>query len=249
MKKKLMDKLAEFGLTEKEARVYISLLSGSEMTADQLAKEADMNRSTTYLQIKSLQQKGLVSEYKLGKKTLFASESPSNLERLLQSKLEQIEQQRQEIRNVVPELLKLYGSATDRPTVRIFEGKEGMTSMRNEILEEQPKLILAVTSIEQMRRIYSPTELQQFTDRREKLGIDTKVFYLTSEAEKALTPFKHQKLKEVTKDQLPFGSDIYIYNDSVSFASTAGGVVGVTIVNRDIAETCRAMFEAVWNQR
>ena len=247
MKKKLATKITELGLSEKEAAVYIALLSGGEMTADDVSKESHLNRSTTYVQLKSLMSMGLVSTYKLGKKTFFAAESPRNLERILNKKIEKIEQQRTEIKSLVPDLIRLFGSATDRPTVRIFEGKEGLTSMRNEMLEEKPELMRMITSIGQLGKIFSPEELRIFTQKRKQLGIKDKIIYFLDESKESYQPYDHQQLKRVTQKQLPFGSDLYIYNDSVSFASTDSAIVGVSISNKDIAKTCTALFEGVWN--
>ena len=47
----LIEKLEEFGLSEKEAKVYMASLEIGEATADQIAKHSGVNRSTTYVQI------------------------------------------------------------------------------------------------------------------------------------------------------------------------------------------------------
>ena len=60
--------LQQIGLSEKEARVYIAALSLGPATADQLAKQTGINRSTTYVHIKSLMAMGLMSTYEEGKK-------------------------------------------------------------------------------------------------------------------------------------------------------------------------------------
>ncbi len=243
----MIKNLIDLGLTEKEASVYLALLSGGEMTADQLAKLSKLNRSTTYVQIKLLIDYGLVSTFKRGKKTIFASESPNNLVRILEHKQQQIEVQKAEVAKLVPELLKLFGGLVDRPTVRVFEGKEGLVSMRNSILDQKPDRLLMVTAYNQMQKIFSTEELKQFTDKREKLGIESWVMYTLPTGDD-FVPFRLQKLKRIKAEDLPFGSDMYIYNNSVSFASAKEGIVGLTITNQDIADTLRTMYLGLWNQ-
>ena len=238
-------KLIELGLTAKEAEVYLALLKSGDSTADQLAKLAKMNRSTTYVQIKLLAEYGLVSTFKRGKKTFFAAESPTNLIRILENRHRQIEAQKNEVELLVPELLKLYGSSVDRPAVRVFEGKEGLVSMRNSILDQKTGEIRVISSIDQMRKIFSKQELLNFTLRREQNGTKSLVMYSLEEGEDFI-PLKLQTFKRVSKDFLPFGCDIYLYGDSVSFASTDSQIVGLSITNKAVAATIKALFEKVW---
>lgn len=239
-------KLIEFGLKQKEAEVYLTLLQGGEATADQLAKSSKLNRSTTYVQIKSLSEYGLVSTFKRGKKTFFAAESPNNLSRILEQRKEQITLQEAEVTLLVPELLKMFGSSVDRPAVRVFEGKEGLTTMRNAILDEKPECILTVIRYNQMQKVFSEEEMVKFTKKRQSLGIESWVMYSYEEGDD-FKPFPLQKLKRVKSEDLPFGCDMYIYNDTVAFASTSKQIVGVTVKNADIATTLRAMFLSLWH--
>ncbi len=240
-------KLIELGLTEKEAEVYLTLLQSGDATADQLAKSSKLNRSTTYVQIKALIEYGLVSSFKRGKKTFFAAESPNNLVRILEQKKQQINLQEAELTLLVPELLKVFGSTVDRPVVRVFEGKEGLMSMRNSILEQKFDRLLMMTAYNQMTKVFTPEELGQFTKKREGLGIESWIMYTLNEGDD-FKPFNLQQLKRVTSDTLPFGSDVYIYNDTVSFATSKDSIVGLTIKNQDIANSMRALFMATWDK-
>jgi sugar-specific transcriptional regulator TrmB len=241
----MIEKLIQLGLTEKEAEVYLSLLKGGEATADQLAKSAKLNRSTTYVQIKELSEYGLVSTFKRGKKTFYSAESPNNLDRLIEHKSSLIELQRSEVKLLIPELLKFFGSSMDRPTVRVFEGKEGLVSMRNEILESGIKNLQIAFSIDSMSKIFTVSEMMAFSNKRASKKIFSKAIYTKTDGED-IVRVPPQELRRVDIKKYPFGSDIYIYGDTVSFASTQGQVVGITIKNADIAKTMKALFDIAW---
>ncbi|MBI4087815.1 TrmB family transcriptional regulator, partial [Candidatus Kaiserbacteria bacterium] len=66
--------LEDLGLSEKEARVYLAALELGQNTAERIAKQASVNRSTTYVQLDSLMKMGLISTHEEDKKTLFAPE-------------------------------------------------------------------------------------------------------------------------------------------------------------------------------
>lgn len=241
----MIKKLIEFGLTQKEAEVYLTLLQGGEATADQLAKSSKLNRSTTYVQIKSLSEYGLVSTFKRGKKTFFAAESPNNLARILEQRKQQIVIQEAEVSQLVPELLKMFGSAVDRPVVRVFEGKEGLVSMRNSILDSGTKKMLAAFSFDSMAQIFSTDEMMAFSNKRSQKKIQSQLMYKKSGEDIVVVP--PQEVRRVNEKSYPFGADVYIYNDTVSFASTKDQIVGVSITNADIAKTMRMLYETVWN--
>jgi sugar-specific transcriptional regulator TrmB len=238
--------LIELGLTQKAADVYLALLSGGEMTADQLAKLSKMNRSTTYVQIKFLIEFGLVSTFKRGKKTFFAAESPNNLVRILEQKQQQIENQKTEVEQLVPELLRLFGSSVDRPTVRVFEGKEGLVSMRNSILDLKPKKIQIAFSFDSMAKIFTETEMMAFSHKRASKNIESQLMYKKTGDDIPSVP--PQQIKRVDEKTYPFEADVYIYGDTVSFTSTKDRIVGISITNADIAATMRMLYEIAWNQ-
>ena len=72
--------LIEIGLSEKEAEVYLSLLEGDSYSILVLSKKTKINRTTIYSVIKSLSEKGLVSETTINTKTNYHAESPDRLE-------------------------------------------------------------------------------------------------------------------------------------------------------------------------
>ena len=225
---------------------FVTLLQSGDVTADQLAKSSKLNRSTTYVQIKILIEHGLVSSFKRGKKTFFAAESPINLVRILEQKKQQILLQEAEVTHLVPELLKLFGTTADRPVVRVFEGKEGLVSMRSNILDSGTKKIQSAFCFDSMSKIFTDDELMAFSNKRAAKKIESQVMY--SKVGNDIPSVAPQQIKRVDENNFPFGADIYIYNDTVSFASTKDQVVGVSITNADIAKSMRALYDTMWKR-
>jgi HTH-type transcriptional regulator, sugar sensing transcriptional regulator len=246
MVKTLHENLVAFGLSQKEATIYITLLTHREMPVDAISQASSMNRSTVYVQLQNLMNMGLATTFKRGKKTFFSAESPRHIERLLNRRQETIEVQKKDLSALIPDMLNMVGANTDRPSVRIFEGKEGLHTMRNEILLQPIKQVKIMTSIDAMRRVFSRDELMQFSSKREKKKIQSITLYSDNETTEDVKPFTYQKLKRVTKNRLPFEADVYIYGDNVSFASVHPTIVGVTISNAEVARTIEAMFDAAW---
>lgn len=243
MKEELTIKLQEFGLTEKEARVYMASLELGSSTADKISKVAEVNRSTTYVQIEQLMEQGLMSTHEEGKKTLFTAESPDNLKRLYQKRIEALENEAKGLDTIVPDLNRIYDSAGERPVVRYFQGKEGLITMRNEVLKVKNKEVLIAVSFDYLWEVFSDDmeSLYEWSAQREKKKLKTKVIYTKSGS--SVTPVGTQELYRVSEKDFPFESDVYIFDNKVALASLKGTVVGVIIESKAIANTMRSIFE------
>ena len=72
----MLNELKKFGLSEKEARVYLAALELGQASVQDIAKKSAVNRATTYLMIESLEKRGLMYKLIKNKKKLFAADTP-----------------------------------------------------------------------------------------------------------------------------------------------------------------------------
>ena len=171
----------DLGLPEKEADIYLALLSLGSSTIDALAKETKIKRSTVYVQLKTLLKKGLISSRKEGKIVQFVAESPNNLKRVLEQYLVEIEKKKAQAESLIPILLSQFIDKGARPAVRVFEGKEGLTNIRNEVLNMKSKEYHLVMAIDETYNIFSRKELMEFSQARMSKGITSCVLYTCRE--------------------------------------------------------------------
>lgn len=246
MLSKYQKQLEEFGLSGKEAIVYTALLTSGATTASELANITELNRSTTYVQLKSLMASGLVSSYKENKKTCFSAESPDNLQPLLDKKITDLQEQREKIGSLLPELVQAFSKHSVKPVIRHFQGKDGLAAMRNEVFASQDNKIRLVTDYDDLRRVFTKPELREYSRRRKEQTIDSYVLYTTAE-ETDFKPFHYQYLQRVSTESRPFACDVYIYGNTVSFAAMKQEVVGVSIDQVDIARTMKTLFDCYWD--
>ncbi len=244
----MLKELQDFGLSEKEAKVYLASLEVGRATADQLAKQAKVNRSTTYVQMESLMKKGLMSTYVKGKKTYFAPESPEYLEQILQRKRSNLESTALELKKKLPDLVRLYDSAGERPFVRFFDGKDGITAMREETLQlPRGETFYVMYSYDALRSLYSSEEIQDFSERREKKGLKIKLLYTRKDGK-----FDPKNIAVDTErrffshEKLGLDTDFFIYGDKVALMALKGKVFGIVIESAVIADSFRTIFERLW---
>jgi len=238
--------LQEFGLTTKEATVYMALLQYGAAPASDLAMTVNLNRSTTYVQLKSLMPLGLVSSYKEGKKTWFSAESPHNLELLLEKRIAILEQKKHEIDVFLPDLLQSFSQHSIKPVIRNFRGKAGLAAMRNEVFSCDDNKIRIITNYDDLLATFTKEELQQYSAERKQQAIDSYVLYTLGDGDD-FVPFEYQKLVRIPTKAKYFDCDVYIYGQTVSFAAMRKEVVGVSIDQADIASTMKTLFDTFWD--
>ena len=84
--------LRKLGLTEKEVKVYLSTLELGYASVQKIAKQIKISRPTVYKIIKSLKEKGLVSESKDEQKRYFTAESPDKFLGVIRAQTREIEE-------------------------------------------------------------------------------------------------------------------------------------------------------------
>jgi HTH-type transcriptional regulator, sugar sensing transcriptional regulator len=189
---------------------------------------------------------GLMTTYEEGKKTYFAPESPEYLKRILDMKRAEIGVREKELGSLLPELKHLFEGAGERPLVRFYTGKDGITTMRECILEAKNKQILVLYSYDALSRVFTTEERTDYSDRRESKGIKARIIY-----NRTAGPFPDRSnqtdRRHVPEKTLAVTNDIVIFDDKVAIANLQGALFGVLIENKQIADSMRSMFEFMWS--
>ncbi|MCK5630023.1 MAG: hypothetical protein KAI26_05370, partial [Nanoarchaeota archaeon] len=107
--------LEEFGLNEKESRIYVTLLKEKSCNASRLAKLTNLNRTTAYLELDNLLRLGLVSYVIKDSRRYYQAASPEKLLEILDTKKAKIE-------SILPMLKGLHKSSQSFK-IETYEGK------------------------------------------------------------------------------------------------------------------------------
>ena len=239
--------LKNLGLTDNEAKVYLAMLELGPSAVLDIAAKAGINRPTTYFQIEALKKMGLVSSQTKGVKQLYVAESPDQLEFILNREGKILEQKKSDLINLLPELKTMYSLAGDKPQVRFFEGLDGLIKMQDEFLKAKPVEILAITSADDVFRVF-PKQLENYTPERVKRKIHSRVIYTSSKGDflKEGNERLLRQTKFVDPKDLPFNADITIFGNAVAIAALKGKLSGTIIEHREISESFKGLFEFAW---
>lgn len=244
----MLEHLKNIGLSDNEAKVYLAMIELGQSPVVEIARKAEINRPTAYVQIESLKKKGLVSTQTKGKKHLFIAESPARLEFYLDSELKDVEQKKDELGKILPDLEKLFASVGSRPQVRFFEGKAGVLAMQNMLLKSGVSEIMGVSSMDSVVKIF-PNIQKEYSPERVKKGIRSRLIYSYSGGP-VLKESDEKVLREsrfISHDKMPFTGDITVYGNNVAIIAFEGQVSGIVIEHPEIARSFKQFFEFMWN--
>src|SRR5688572_14709296 len=117
----LLNALRLLGCNDKQVRIYRASMLGGAMTLHELAKTARIQRSTAYLLIAELIEKGLLLEdHKAYRKQVVAVQ-PEVILRKLESKHRSIGRTNLAFKDLLPELQAAHQDVQTRPRVRTYE--------------------------------------------------------------------------------------------------------------------------------
>lgn len=244
--------LKKLGLKDKEAAVYLSCLELGPSPVQTIARKSKVVRATTYVVLEALMQLGLVTKFKEGKKTLFSAEPPRQLKRLLEKQEEDLKERQDELDDVLPELQMLIKAAGGKPSVRYFEGKEGLRAMRQEIVmyTTRDDMIYNFSPADHLVAVFAESESSYYQQRLAK-GLRSRTLFTTKseKVKRDLLADKAQQLNErrfVSPDMFPSTSGMTIYKDRIAIGTFVGKLMGVVIESEPMADMMRRLFDLAW---
>ena len=233
----ILESLVQAGLTESEARIYLSLVRQGQMSAGVLAKAVGFHRRTVYDVLQRLLEKGLVSKICQNNKQVFTAAAPQRLKDYFAEKISIVEQ-------VIPKLTPIH-IKQEKETVRFYKGKYGLkTIFEDQISEAKPILIFSASpqAYELFKFYFKWWDL-----RRKEKKIPVKAIFSTD---------MRNKLKKIPLAQIKFIPKRYMGPTSVNIYGNKTSIItwdkenpfAVLIENKQMSDNYRKFFDLLWKR-
>lgn len=247
----LLTTLTEFGLSDKEASVYLALLELESASVQDIAKFAGVNRSSTYVVLESLRKKRLTNVTETKKGPRYMPASPEMLYKIAEDSSRKMNESKEKIRDIIPALKALYKDDSHRPSVRIFESKDDMKVFFEDTVVSSKKgsLMRAFSQ----RTVWENLGKEYFTNlqkSRIEKEINLKVIYPNEVKQKEDFASKNPKkrlaeIRFLPKNKHALSVDFRIYEDKVAITSWKDEF-GIIIENKEIADAIKYIFDFSW---
>nr|MBA4405591.1 hypothetical protein [Nanoarchaeum sp.] len=239
----LLDSLKKFGLSEKEAKVYLASLELGDSSASEISLKSNLPRTLMYDILERLIELGLISYSIKDNKKYFNAASPKELIRILKEKEEVIK----EILPLLEEIHKTEG--IKRPKVEIYEGKEGMKTVMNNILRSDIKEFFAYGSSRSSFEII-PAFIEEWHKDRIKRKITMNILYNNTKEARERVKTWTKSLEYVNFKFMPIELEsltaTLIYSDNVVLQSWTKEPFAVVIESKNMAENQKRYFKELW---
>ena len=229
--------LRKLGLTEKEARVYLATLKLGYTSIQKIAQQTKISRPTTYSIIKSLKEKGLISQSKDKSKKYFTAESPDKLLNILKREKKEIDEKEREFLRIIA-LLKDKDQLGDKRDVKVYKTKNSIEILFNDFLTTQSKKIYVLANNEKIWSFKTREAIYQKI--RKRLGkIEIK------ELSTDTTIKKDYLEKKLLKSKSSFNGIIVIYDKVIILPDQSSGIL---IENKTIVDLIKSFFLCLWEK-
>ena len=233
MKKELLEKI---GLSPNEIKCYIHLLQLGSASANEVSRASGTHRVSVYDALRGLREKGLISQITRANKLLFEAGSPDRINEIIKEKEEELE----ETKKIVPELLNYFNSSSEKQEVHSFKGLIGIKNILKEMVSSKTEIL--DFGAEYKIKQFLPHDYPKW----EKERINKKIrMRIVANIELKPTKIPYADIKYIPSE---FNSNVstYIFDGKVALIMWIEFPLGIIIESKDVYESYKNYFEYLW---
>jgi sugar-specific transcriptional regulator TrmB len=231
--------LEQMGFSRNEALIYLAALELGLSLPKEIAKKANIKRTTAYSVLEYLVQRGVIRKFEERRKTKFLAEPPEKLHFMISNLQEQFTK-------ILPELKARYNAKDIKPKITYYEGNKAIQNVYDDTLREKPEEILEWnTNTYFERKNVDPT----YIEKRVELNIKAKRMATANSQwhKKHKLKDKEELAKTIVlpSDKFNLGIEVNIYNNKIAFLNYAENM-SVIIESKAIADAMKQIYELSW---
>ncbi len=236
MKEEVKEALESLGLSEKEMRVYTSLLELGDSPVNKITERSELMRVTVYPVLKTLIEKGFVSKYSMDRKSYFKAINPEQI-------LDMIKEKENKVRLALPSLKTMINKIETKTSVELFKGSKGISSFFEKIYSGEDKELWAYGNgdlIEEIIKYQSLHGRKLRINKKIKLNIvlsPVKLEYMNDPSYREFTKIKfNEELKNI-------GIYIIFSRKIVGIMDLTKEINAILIENEEVAKYHKFIFD------
>lgn len=244
---KQIEGFSKLGLTGRDSRVYVALLSDGVSSIRTISDSTGINRGSVYESLKALMAAGLVNFQQNNVNKKYFAEDPEKIFDLIKQKRSELDEIEETTKQLIP---SLQNAAAYNPyaNIKFFEDHEGIAIILRDVLDTCSQLdnkeYCAISS--KIMRQYLYKKFPGFTKQRIKQEIFVKVIAMGDGGDEA-------KVSE--RKWLPTSGGIHpssytlIYGDKVAIIALNNNhnPYGIVIEDAGVMQVQKLIFEQLWN--
>lgn len=246
--------LANLGLTKTQSAVLDYLFEHGETKASDIAKNIRHPRGVVYKTLEELLSLELAEKVeKAGQIARFRAAHPQNLEKVLEAKERQLEKDKKNWTELLPQLVSNYNLTLNKPGVKFYEGQEGLEKVLYDTLSSRTEVCLLLNREAMDQEANFEKINEEYKKRRIRSGVKKKIIRVGKKPELTFgtADDKYDSFTEIrylAKAAAPFKANIHVYDNKISFLiMDKNKIIAILIENQSIYAINKFWFETLWD--
>lgn len=231
-----MEALKKLGLTEIEAKVYLTLLEEGPSLAGHISRKSGIHRRMVYDATERLIKKGLIGYIIQNNRRLFEAVNPERL-------LALVKEEEKAVNDILPQLKLKYDFAKEKQETNFYKGKAGLKSVFEDQIRDGKEILVLNASA-----LAYELFIGYFTwrdERRKKKKIKSKLLFDEGSRKKLpKIPFAEIKFLPLAFES-PVATNIYGNKVAIIFWSKENPFA-IVIKQKEVADAYRNYFNVLW---
>ena len=242
---KEIETLQQLGLSEKEAQLYLKLLTIGSASAGELIKELKFYSKTVYELLEKLIEKGLVSYVVKSNVKYFEAADPERLSEILSEQQNELEQKNRLLREIIPILKKQRKLGKEPQEATIYKGKQGMKSIFEDALKQQGEILVFGGGGKFKETLGPYAEL--WHKKRVKAKIPMRILWSEKHKTKIKEAESYEKVKvKLLPKEFENPAPVMIYGEKVAITVWSETPLATLIRSKEVAKSYQSYFNILW---
>ncbi len=237
----MFEELKEFGLTENEIKIFVTLLKLGTSTPAKIAEKTGLSRPYIYDALERLLEKEIVNTILIKNKKHYQAIDPKLLEEQIKTKLKKVEK-------LIPQLLRIIEPEKEEIRVEVHKGKYVYKTLLRDIvstLKQNSKVLIFGIDDNTLVKLdpHYPTNLSVYFSRLKRKKIKEKV--IVRKDAKIFAEAETTEYRFLPKESI--GNTAFeVYNNKVAIFLWGMPNYLILIENKEVADSYRKQFELMW---
>lgn len=244
MKNNLLHWLLSTGLDEQRASLYLALLSKGEASAGELARDISVGRTAVYDNLRVLEERGYLTIINKGKRKVFLPIHPKEL-------YKKFNNQRQQLKDLLPDFLALYSETGSQPFVQLFQGPYAAREVYEDILAVTKNGYSYFSPSHLTLQVVDRSYIEEWVRKRVKKGITSRSLRVKTQdvIDEPLFNKEVEFLRQIRylPTYIDLKASIYIYEKNIGVISTIKEGTAFIIHSTDLSFSMLQLFNFLWS--
>lgn len=237
--------LRKIGLSETEAKLYLTLLRIGASNVQKLVEETGLYKANTYDALERMCEKGIISKIIEGKIRVYQLQKPDSLIEFIQKKKSELEQQEKIAENLAKQVELSKKHITTPETAIVLKGLAGIKQIYSEIIKEKLDY-LSFGGPKESETIIGDYYWQNLHAKQKENKIKARmIFHKSLRNWTKLIPRELIELRFLDEEFEPL-TETTIYGKKVAFVVWTEKPIATIISNEHVANSYRQIFNILW---